>query len=387
MFDKLKNINFFQEKKFAIIGIVMGEVPFYEILVLDNKLDNLSIIDSFSTKHFDKIKEKVDLSIPILLNFSGKGVVSKKVLYKVNYLKEILFNASPEDFYIYELHQDKYEFVSIARKEVLDNLFGLFRKDNYLVLDYSIGPFVGVMLKKILNKELFFSGDSQLNFEEDLLVDFNNDIKNIDNYAIGQDKISSSQVPLFTTLLNHLYPFERISYDFEFLKPNKQELKLKKIFNSSVAFLGIFFLGALLSSYLLLNYYNNQYITYESQLYNLNHTYNQVRKLEAERQDKVIILQECRVLKENFIAFYVNDIVNNIPNNISLMSLVVNPKINKNKRTEKIILEPNTILIQGDSDSSLPLNTWVKDLKTKTWISKIEIRTIAIKEKTSVSLL
>jgi len=380
MLDKLKNINPFKEKRFAVIGIVSGDVPIYDILILENKSDKLSINDSFSVKSFDEIKDRVDISIPILLNFSGKGIISKKVSAKNNYLKEVLFNASPDDFYIYELHQDGYEFVSIARKEVLDHHFNQFDKEKYLLIDYSIGPFVGVLLKRILNKESFLSGNYRLIFQNEDLNDFNKEVAS-ESYSIDTDKITNSQIPLFSTLLNHLYPAEDITYDFDFLKLNKQEVVLKKVFDNAVIFLGIFFLMALLVSYVLLNYYNDQYVTYESQLYNLNHTYNQVKKLEEEKQNKVLILQESGVLKKNFISYYIHEIVNSVPGEISLSSLKINPSIKKIKHLEKIILESNTVLIEGNSKSSLPLNSWVKDLKIKKWISKIEILDYSNKRK------
>ncbi|WP_159025830.1 PilN domain-containing protein, partial [Aquimarina sp. Aq78] len=40
---------------------------------------------------------------------------------------------------------------------------------------------------------------------------------------------------------------------------------------------------------------------------------------------------------------------------------------------EKIVFETNTIIINGNSSSSMPINSWVKELKKEKWISKIEI--------------
>jgi Tfp pilus assembly protein PilN len=122
-----------------------------------------------------------------------------------------------------------------------------------------------------------------------------------------------------------------------------------------------------------LNYYNDKYVSYESQLYNLNDTYNQVKKLESEKENKTKILQESGILNQNFLSFYMYRIVNSIPNNVGLNSLKVNPTQKKIKNFEKIIFETNTIIISGNSSSSMPINSWVKELKKEKWISKIEI--------------
>ncbi len=124
---------------------------------------------------------------------------------------------------------------------------------------------------------------------------------------------------------------------------------------------------------MLLNYYNDKYVSYESQLYNLNDTYNQVKKLESEKENKTKILQESGILNQNFLSFYMYRIVNSIPNNVGLNSLKVNPTQKKIKNFEKIIFETNTIIISGNSSSSMPINSWVKELKKEKWISKIEI--------------
>jgi len=128
--------------------------------------------------------------LSILLHFCGKGVISKKVSAKGDYLKEVFFNASIDDFYTYELDQNDQKFISIARKSVIDPYFEAFAKSNYLVVDYSIGPFVGVMLKKLLQTPSFFSNTHELNFEEDTLVSYENKEIQEQHYQVGDESIN-----------------------------------------------------------------------------------------------------------------------------------------------------------------------------------------------------
>ncbi len=375
MLEQIKNniLKPFQEKQYAIIGVVLGNTTIYNVLIVDKKSDALSVEKSFSTEDFDVVKDKVNTSIPLLLNFYGKGIINKQVSAKGNYLKEVLFNASIDDFYIYELHQNQQNFISIVRKDVLEKFFALFLENKYLVVDYSIGPFVGVLFKGLSNTSSIISADYELSFVDDYLIETQKQNDITKKYTLGEEKINNTQVPLFSTLLHYLYPSDNFSYDTEFLKENKKENVLKKTFNTVATVLGIFFLSALLISYLLLNYYNDKYVSYESQLYNLNDTYNQVKKLESEKENKTKILQESGILNQNFLSFYMYRIVNSIPDNVGLNSLKVNPTQKKIKNFEKIIFETNTIIINGNSNSSMPINSWVKELKKEKWISKIEI--------------
>ncbi|MBG6130626.1 Tfp pilus assembly protein PilN [Aquimarina sp. EL_43] len=375
MLEQIKNniLKPFQEKQYAIVGVILRDTPIYNVLIVDKKSDALSVETSFSTEDFNVVKDKVNTSVPLLLNFYGKGIINKQVSAKGNYLKEVLFNASIDDFYIYELHQNQQNFISIVRKDVLEKFFALFLENKYLVVDYSIGPFVGVLFKGLSNTSSIISADYELSFENDYLIETQKLDTITKEYILGEEKINNIQVPLFSTLLHYLYPSDDFSYDAEFLKENKKENVLKKAFNTVATVLGIFFLSALLISYLLLNYYNDKYVSYESQLYNLNDTYNQVKKLENEKENKTKILQESGILNQNFLSFYMYRIVNSIPDNVGLNSLKVNPAQKKIKNFEKIIFETNTIIINGNSSSSMPINSWVKELKKENWISKIEI--------------
>ncbi|WP_109852431.1 PilN domain-containing protein [Aquimarina sp. AU58] len=375
MLEQIKNniLKPFQEKKYAIVGVILGNTPIYNVLIVDKKSDALSVETSFSTEDFNVVKDKVNTSVPLLLNFYGKGIINKQVSAKGNYLKEVLFNASIDDFYIYELHQNQQNFISIVRKDVLEKFFTLFLENKYLVVDYSIGPFVGVLFNGLSNTSSIISADYELSFEDDYLTETQKLDTITKEYILGEEKINNTQVPLFSTLLHYLYPSDDFSYDTEFLIENKKENVLKKAFNTVATVLGIFFLSALLISYLLLNYYNDKYVSYESQLYNLNDTYNQVKKIESEKENKKKILQESGILNQNFLSFYMYRIVNSIPDNVGLNSLKVNPTQKKIKNFEKIIFETNTIIINGNSSSSMPINSWVKELKKEKWISKIEI--------------
>ncbi|GAA4272064.1 PilN domain-containing protein [Aquimarina gracilis] len=375
MLEKIKNISLrpFQETRFAIVGIVLGDTPVYNVLMVDKKSSDLSIGSSFSTENFDAIKDKVPAAVPILIHYYGKGIINKSVSAKGDYLKEVLFNASVDDFYIYELHQKDNKFISIARKGVIEPYFEMFKENKYLVVDYSIGPYIGVMLKQLLDISSFFSNDYNLTFDENHLITAQKQEINEEVYHIGEEQVDNIQLPLFGTLLQYLYPSEDIEYETGFLAQNKQENVLKKAFNSVAIGMVLFFLAALLTSYLLLNYYNNKYVTYESQLYNLNDTYNQVKKLEEEKENKTKILQESGILNQNFLSFYMYRIGNTIPSNVGLNALQVNPTQKKIKNFNKILFDTGVITITGNSDSSMQVNSWVKELKKEKWVSKIEI--------------
>lgn len=373
MLDKLKHINPFVDKRFAVIGVTFGEDIVYEGLIIERKGEQLTLGKRFVATSIDKIKDNIEVSTPVILNFSGKGIISKKVKLQGNYLKEVLFNASPDNFYIYDIHQGSDAFISLGRKTIIDEVFEEFKEKKFIVIDYSIGDFVGLLIKRILAQESIISRETELFFVNDILESYKKTEERDNVYLLGEERLQYKDVPLFATMLNHLYPVEEINYEIDELIENRQEAKLKKIFETVVIAVGIFFLSTLLISYLLLNYYNDQYVTYESQLFNLNHTYNQVKKLEEEKQNKALVLNESGILKDKFLSYYISQIAETVPKEISLEILSVNPVIKKIKALKKIGFEGDIITITGTSVSSISLNTWVKRLKKQDWVSQLEI--------------
>lgn len=368
----LKNISFLQHKQFAVVAVVIGETNSYEVVIVNKENTNLSIVEKFTVNHIEGLKEKLTKETPVILSFTGKGIINKQVKNQVGYLKEILFNATVEDFYIYEVIQNSNRFVSLVRKEAIDVIFESFSKEGFAVIDYSIGPFIGFLSKSLIGND-FKSYDSELFFENQYLIGFQKTDIQKESFYMDDEPITNIQIPLFSSLIQHLYPSENVIYDAKVLSSNKEELKCKKVFDSLAIFFGIFFLLTLLISYLLLNFYNKKHVSYESELFNLNQTYNQFKKLESDKLKKQLILQQSGVLKEEFLTYYLYQITSSVPREISLTSATLNPIQKKIKNFEKISFQLNSIQIKGNSISGNAINEWINFLKSEKWVSKVEI--------------
>jgi hypothetical protein len=373
MINVFKNIDFLTSSTYAIIGVVFDVDIKYNVLVLIRNKEKINILKQFSTSEFIAIQKEIKTAIPILLNFSGKGVINKKVQAKGNYLKEVLFNANPEDFYTYTLFENSLNFVSICRKEQIDVQLSTFKENNYKALDFSIGPFVSSLSIKMIKENVLDLESYQLRFENETLIDFNPKKGNETEYQLGDDSLKHFSIVNFSTFLNFLHPSNKIEYDSSLLSGNIKDQKLKKIFDSFAVGTLVFFLLALLGSYLLLGYYNGKYVDFEKQLYHFNDSYSQIKKMEEDLQNKKFIVQNSGVLNKRFLSYYTDKIANSVPNEIILTSLKVNPSLKKIKDEEGIELEANTILINGETANSFFTNKWVKELKKYDWINKIEI--------------
>ncbi|UII80127.1 hypothetical protein [Flagellimonas sp. CMM7] len=375
MLELFKHIDIFNDKVFAVIGITLGDSIKYRALVLEKNKENLSIVKSFAVGDFDEIKKEIKTNVPIILNFSGKGIISKKTRANGNYIKEVLFNGNPDDFYIYTVFQNAHNFVSICRKEVIDEQIHKFEKTKYKTIDYSIGPYVACLGKSMFKEDVLRLDDGELIFANGNITDHVRRTKEslVVKYKVGNNNLDGNEIVLLSSLLNNLYPSDIIDYDNELLSANLNDQKLKKVFDyCSVGTLALFLL-TLLGSYMLLGHYNEKYVEYEKGLYHFNDNYSQIKKMEEDLINKRFIVENSGVLNKNFISFYINEIASSVPEGILLGNLKVNPLLKKVKGSEPISIGTNIILIEGETNNSFYLNQWVKKLKTKPWTNKIEI--------------
>lgn len=369
---KYKHIIF--RRSFTLIDVVFGDANRYNVLFVNKKGDELFIDDCVLDLDFETLSKKINKNSPILLHFSGKGIISKKLSSKSNYLKEILFNSPPLDFYIYELNHNNINFVSVVRRDLANRVFNDFSKEGFIIIDYSLGPFIGALYKNISKEASYFSQNYLLNFKDEELIDFE-ESKAIGTktYALGDEVINNNQIPLFSSLINCLYPNENVNYDNSFLRSNTLELKRKRIFNILGISILVFFLTSLISSFMIINYYNDKYLSYEEQLYYLNDTFADVKKLESDIIDKKAIINESGVLSKQFISFYLFEIGKSVPEDVIISELDFNPIIKKIKEGEPLKIKKQVMEISGISESSKTMNDWVKKLKNIDWIEHIEI--------------
>jgi len=373
MLQKIKN-RIVQDKTIQVVGVQFGKKTRYRVLRLDNANSELFVVEKSSGLSYEELKNKLDKKHPLVLVFSGKGVLNKKVQRTPDYKSKVLLNVNTNDFFFYEYQQKKEVFISVARKSIINEQLVLFAEDSFLIVDYSIGAFSSVLLRSFVNKEVFTSNDVLLSFVGGELDSFS---KNDENRTelIGEQQLSSAEMPLFATGLNYYYPNEQLEYDINFLAENRQEKNFKKYFELTGGLvLGSFFL-LLLLSYLLLGYYSDKKVENNVSLEMLKDTSSKITVLEKERDDKRAILNESGVFTSNFLSYYINELTIDLPKTISLSEFLLFPNTRKIKQSEKVVFKTNTITIKGMSSSNSHFNKWYKGLKKINWTTEIVIVT------------
>ncbi len=377
--------------KFVSIEVRLYEdAKEYRVVEIERKDNNLSILSSRTIQDFDSLVNGLSKNLPILLSFTGNGIISKKVERTPNYRSKLLFNANADDFYWYELVQSEYVYASVIRNSIIEDRLDQFSKQQLFIVDVSVGPFVLSSLKPLLEKtSLLYSKDYKLQFDKDDLIQFDKFTHEDDDvfYQIGEEKISFDDVVPFASLLNHLFPNPKIESENDFLLTNREEFKFKEAFNTVGMIALPAFLIALLISYLFLGYYQKKYIELQVQIEEESIAYNKLILLENDRSSKEAILKESGLNNSNYLSFYISEITKNVPIEINLEELEIFSPKEKIKTSQRINFNNDTIEIVGETVSNEAFADWIKNVKTYSWIKNLEIVDFRKKDRTSNFLI
>ncbi|MAO16609.1 MAG: hypothetical protein CMH44_06990, partial [Muricauda sp.] len=90
MLAQIKNINLLDAKEFAVIGVVLGNPVRFHIGFVRKESGELRLSRTFECSNFLEVQNAIPKKIPVILNFSNKGVINRMVKAQGEYLKQVL---------------------------------------------------------------------------------------------------------------------------------------------------------------------------------------------------------------------------------------------------------------------------------------------------------
>lgn len=367
----------FSINEIQVVGIYQDvNLENYEVLSLKKDINQLTVLKKEASKDKDRLIKLIDVKKPVVLLLNGKGVLNKKIDFSnesdLAWQKNIDYNSIFHTSY----KTEKALFVSFCRKNVLEDWLTFFQESKIQVIDFYLGNFTTSILKEQLNQSNIFSNSTKLIFDENELVDFikNEDVPSTD-YLIGEEKLNSFSLPTYATGINFFVKSESISKSVLDIA-NIEEQLYKKAFN----FIGITMLIGFFIS-LLISYFGIQYYTSKNAELNIQNVYSnkafqQIVNLENQKKDKEAIIKDVGLLSNKFFTYYDYELLQSIPNEISLSNVNVNPIKNEVKNNKKIELSAGLIEIEGLTVDEVAFNNWLKRIKEFDWVQKFEIESL-----------
>lgn len=329
--------------------------------------------------HLDDALKAMKANHPILLHFSGKGILNRKTSHHENYRHSILLNGNSDNFYFSDYFEQGEVFSSVIRKDVVEEVIQNLEEKKRIVISFSSGPFFASILNKVLDKSQLTVDGHTLQFQKQKLVDFTKladpHANLTETVALGDERVNIRLMSCAAIGAAFFNPTDQLvfpSLDKIFVQ-NYEEAKQKNIFIRFGTAVMLFFLVLLFCNYIYVGYLNAQVSENAIFLTEFDETLTQIVDLEEEKDRKEKLLQSSGLLNKNFLSYYLMELGNSIPTTISFDQIIVRPLTDEIKQRKKIAFEEHLILINGRTTSSHVLSRWIQELEEKPWLDKVDI--------------
>ncbi len=363
-------------KDFYALNVHMDEnVQIFHILHIRKKQHTLKIIDQDSTCEFEKVITTLKKNIPIVISFTGKNIISKKISNQTNYLDTILFNQAPDNFYIHETFKETQILVSFARKETIDTYLEKLNRAKLSILSFSIGYYILENLIPLLpSKNKVVTKQYSYDFLTSTVNDDHEDklLENKDLH-IADEQIENDKILAFSGFIAYLNATDvTINYEVQ-SQQYRQDFAYRKAFLTIGPGMLVIFLILLSLSYGLTSIYHSKSANIQQEITVNNQLLDQIETFKKDKNYKESIIANSSLGTKHFLSLYIFQIGESIPDAITLERLQVFPTKNPVSPDSKIETMSNKIIISGVTSSEYSVNDWIALLDETPWIIKTEI--------------
>lgn len=369
-------IRYFKEKKFYSLALYNGEngIQIDGLFISIKESEELEIEKRLKFEHLEGFFQSANKQYPVVFNFYGHGTTSKKVENKTGYLKKILFRSDPEDFYFYELSRENYMYISMARKGLIDDLLNSFLKNEFYVVDFTIGPFVlNAIHTTFLKSNLLSNYTHKIIYEEDLLSFEEKKKLSSEKFQIEKEELHSGTLPALASFLKYFYNRKNTEVSNSKLRLNQEEFNYRQWFQKfGPIVLGVVLLILVLGHFLK-EHYRQRLAELETRSLYIQEQVTQIKNLETEIQNKKEIVRASGFGAIGLLSKYSSQIAHEVPPEIVLNILKVQPLDGRVKLGEKILLQNGIVEIGGTTSDESVFNEWLQELNNKKWVGSLEI--------------
>jgi len=333
---------------------------------------------AYELKSIKEVFVKLAKNQHAYLIVNNEKVLSKTTHSNEKDIQKLVYKSFPninlDDFYFEVLSDNNIHFISICRKDYLDLLIKNYLQQNIHITNISLGNNIISTIKTFIKEQEVFTSNSLINIEKKQIISIDKTLINKEFYDINSLRVSSTEVLSFSAAIQSILKNNNTATN---LKEKHHvllnEFKQTRFFNQFLKFSGIFILGVLLANFLLFNNYFNKV-----------NDLQEITSINESAKQRLLVLDESVSKKQKLAddllksngsrsSFYVNTIINKLPETILLLEYDYQPLIKRIKPSKPIILDSRVIKVSGRSSDSEIFSTWIANLEQIDWVNKVDI--------------
>lgn len=380
MLNKLKTYLEYGNRFCGIEHTVQSGKDVIHVTVLKKSKNTLDIGNTFKETFLEDIFTKLPKKKPVFLIINNEHVLTKHIESKQNELAKLVYSTFPninlEEFLYEAITQGNNHFIAICRRTYIEELIVKYKENNCFVINLSLGNNIISSTLPFLSSNLIVSSNANLILENGYVKSIEkSEVENSINYDINGLQINNKQLLSFSAALDGVLNKFNPQSNFEALKQTlKKDFKQTRFYSQFLKFGLIFILGILLINFFVFNHYFNT-VNALQQTSQINQTTKQkileLNEIVSKSQKMVDDMLKSSTSKS---SFYVNTIIQGLPNSVLLSELNYRPILKRIKAEQPINTDNNTIFISGESNNSEQFSKWIADLESTNWIKAVEIQ-------------
>lgn len=353
---------------------------FYCIQLTKDK-KGVEVVSQFCANNFEELISQINKKTPVILNFTGRKIITNTITSKVDYKEKLLFNKDPNSFYINKIEKSDQVLISIARKNEIDISLQKFTEAGFDIIDFSIGAITFENLRSLVpSKESIVTSLYAYNFILNTVEVSNHENGELHDLSVASEVIKNSHILAFSAFLAYLNPSLASKNFEEILNIRKESFIYKKAFNFTGFIFGTLLLSLLISSFILQKIYANKNLDIQYELTTHNNIQNSIEKLKKDKLYKENILRNTSFGSGNYISDYLSQMLESVPEDIILEELEVFPITEELQEGKNAAFRSKSIIVKGVTPTQFSVNDWIKTLNKLQWIKKTEVKNYELKK-------
>ncbi len=379
MFEYLKSYLLYGNQFCGVEHTTNNDEPIIYASVLKKTKKAVDISEVFTLPSIKDLTERLSKKQHVFLIVNNDHVLTKTIKSEqtddLKLVNKAFPNINASDFYYEILKQDTNYFVSICRQSYVDGLIESYTENGLYILNFSLGNSILTNIIKYIDDPIIFTSNTAIANNNGFItsIDFNSTIQKEQYNINGLTTLNSHVLSLSGALSPILNSYQSV-VNYKNQRNNlASTYKQIRFFNQFFKISLIFILGVLLVNFLFFNFYFEKV-----------EALNETSQINQAAKEKIVKLNETvsklqkttdDMLKSSSSksSFYINTIVNSLPESILLSEINYQPLEKKIKKDKTILLRKNTIIVSGDSNSSLLYSEWISTLENMDWVNNIEV--------------
>ncbi|MFA5297471.1 MAG: hypothetical protein WC389_04610 [Lutibacter sp.] len=348
------------------------------LLVLKKEKNEFRIETQKKCSSLKEVAETINKNQHLYLIVNNNQVLSKSIKKEVSEDK-VLQNAYStikiSDFYYEIVQLEESTYISICRKEYIQKLIADYTQHHLNIIGFTLGNSTVIHLLPFLESTSISTSNASLTIANNLITSIDiddkvdekpyliNGIEILNNYTLSLAAIISYYSNSFKTASNFINYNSSISKEFT----------QKRFFSLGLRTGLVVLFISLLVNFLLFDYYNsrNETLTINSQI---NQSYKeQLLLLNNELNNKKKLIDDIANSTSSKTSLYFDQIGLSVPTTVSLNSIQYQPILKNIEADKKIVLNQQTLFIEGSSSNSENFSNWMKNLEKFDWIKSVDI--------------